>query len=125
MINQDSIADHHASRTIGMDIHPRLFSAACLAGNKATNARQLWLHDAKPVDQLETWGKKHLKKGDVVVLEAGSNTFEICGLLKDMGASPVVLESVGASRVSKGYLKNDKVDAVKLAKVYLSGLCSR
>ena len=81
-----------------------------------------YVHDAIQIASLEKWAKKNLRKTDIVVMEAGSNIFEVCRILQTDGFHAVVLESFQASRIGENYLKNDRVDAVKLARVYLSGL---
>ena len=44
------------------------------------------------------------------------------GFNPGLGYKPVVLDSVRVGKLSKSYCKNDKEDAVKLAKIYFSGL---
>lgn len=114
--------NQQSGRTIGIDIHPSVFSAAALSGKSAQGAEVQWIHDAVQVASLEKWAKKNLQKTDIVVMEAGSNSFSACKLLSENGFHAVVLESFQASRIGQNYLKNDRVDAVKLARVYLSGL---
>jgi hypothetical protein len=60
--------------------------------------------------------------GDLVVLEASGNSFESCERLKRCGVCAVVLESQRAGQIRKTYCANDRSDAVKLARIYLSGL---
>lgn len=109
-------------RVIGMDIHPSCFSAAAVHGRNAMNATVDWTHDHVEIDRLEAWAKRHLRSTDIVVIEAGCNSFETCRRLKAGGIASIVLESFRAGQIAEAYLKTDKVDAVKLAKIYLSGL---
>jgi transposase len=108
-------------RIIGLDLHPDVFSAAALTGRDATTAqpRQQW--DRLATAQLESWART-LAPGDLVVLEASGNSFECCERLRRCGVATVVLESQRAGQIRKTYCANDRSDAVKLARIYLSGL---
>lgn len=103
-----------------MDIHPTTFSAAALRGRDALNAKIEWIHHPIPMEDLEKWMQRHSLPGDLFVMEAGSLTFETCARIKRCGGHAVVLESFRAGRIAKAYLKTDKVDAEKLARIYLS-----
>lgn len=80
------------------------------------------MHDRVDMDDLERWHKKHCRHGDIYVMESCNNSFETAGRLKKLGANVVVFESLRIGQISKAYLKNDKVDASKIARVYLSGI---
>jgi transposase len=105
-----------------MDVHPSCFSAAAVRGNAPNKSRIEWTHDRVAMERLEVWAGRHLRPGDIVVMEAGNSSFETCTRLRGLGFASVVLESFRAGQIASAYLKNDKVDAVKLAKIYLSGL---
>jgi hypothetical protein len=66
---------------------------------------------------------RHIPKHSVIVVEAGCNTFAFAETAEFLGYKAVILESCRIGQISKSYCKNDKDDAVKIAKVYLSGLC--
>ena len=108
-------------RIIGFDAHPDLFSAAALNGTDTAAAMQ-WVHDRQPLPNLEKWAKKHLREGDTVVLEASGNSFEIAGRLHAIGHIALVLESAQASKIRENFCNDDKHSAMKLARVYASGL---
>jgi transposase len=55
-------------------------------------------------------------------MEASSNTFALAERLFEAGFKAIVLESQAVGKVGKAYCATDKVDAVKIARVYLSGL---
>ena len=105
-------------RIIGIDIHPRCFAAAALTVNK----RQIWLHPRVEMTDLEQWLEKNIFPGDLLILESGSNSFSFAKKVIAHGADCIVLDSVMVGKISKHNLKTDKEDAVKIAKVYLSGL---
>ena len=109
-------------RTVGLDSHPDLFSAAILAGNDPAKAKVLKVFDKLPIDSLETWAAKHLLPQDTIVLEASGNSFEIVERLKKVERKAIVLESYQASQIQSHYCVNDKISAVKLGRAWLSGL---
>jgi transposase len=109
-------------RIIGMDMHPDVFAAAALQGTDPLAARVEWVQDRQAVPQLESWSRKQLRLDDIVVLEASANSFEVARRLHACGLTAVVLESTQASRVGHNFCNDDRHSAVKLARVYLSGL---
>jgi transposase len=110
------------SRVIGMDLHPSCFSASAFYGTNVQNAKKGWTHDKVELSRLCSWAKHHLEPGDIVVMESGSNSFECCTRLIQLGFRAVVLESFSVGKIGESHLKNDIVDSEKIAKVYLSGL---
>lgn len=110
------------SRVIGVDIHPSCFSASAFQGRNISEASHLWTHDKVELPRMMSWASKHLQPGDIVVMESGSNSFEWCARLIEKGYQAVVLESFSIGQIGEAYLKNDAVDSIKIAKVYLSGL---
>lgn len=109
-------------RVIGLDMHPDTFTAAALSGQNAMQAQIEWVHDGQPQERLDAWAKKYLLPHDLVVIEASGNTFHTVDRLRALNLAVVVLEPLRASQVRKAYCTTDKVSAVKLARVYLSGL---
>lgn len=111
-----------SKRIIGLDMHPDVFSAAAVQGEDPLRAKTLWVHDRRKTGELERWAKKNLNMHDVVVLEASGNSFEVVERLAGCGILAMVLESVQAGSVKDNYCNDDRHSAVKLARVYLSGL---
>ena len=109
---------------VSTDIHPSCFAAAAFprVKNLDVSMQPLWIHKLVQLDDLEKWLDKHSAPNDLFVMEACSNSFEICGEIKKYGRKAVVLESQRVGQVKKAYLKTDKEDAIKIAKIYLSGL---
>lgn len=107
-------------RVIGLDLHPDLFSAAALSGRDAATAQVVQNWDGLTAE-LAQWGSK-LQPGDVVVLEATGNAFDAVARLRGCGVQAVVLETQRAGQIRSSYCTNDRTDAVKLARIYLSGL---
>lgn len=107
-----------------MDLHPDVFSAAALLrrGHDLGKAQVGWVHDRQPVAKLETWAARHLRAGDIVVLEASGNSFEVARRLHALGRTALVLESAQSSALKHNYCDDDRFCAVKLARSYLTGL---
>lgn len=110
------------NRIIGVDMHPDVFAAAALAGANPVEAKVEWVHDRQETVRLEWWARRHLREGDVVVLEASGNSFEVARRLHGCGVTAIVLESAQASHIRHNFCNDDRQSAVKLARVYLSGL---
>lgn len=111
-------------RVIGLDIHPGSFSAGAVQqrAHKDNNPPTLWVHNGIDMDNLESWLKKNTEPQDILVVEAGCNAFETIKRIKSCGRKGIILESYRAGMIGKSYLKTDKQDAIKIAKIYLSGL---
>lgn len=109
-------------RTIGLDVHPDLFTAAILLGPDAATARIEKVFDKVPISQLESWAKKRALPSDDLIIEASGNTFHVAERLKALGFKVVVLESFQTSKLQKNYCVNDKISAVQIARAWLSGL---
>ncbi len=109
-------------RVIGLDAHPTLFSAAALSGADALQAKMDWCVDQADLKKLEAILKRRTRPGDIVVLEASGNSFAVADRLARIGLCPIVLESQSVGKVGKAYCATDKTDAIKIARVYLSGL---
>jgi transposase len=123
-VNEEAMSQEEKQerRVIGLDAHPYLFSAAALSGADALAARTEWVVDRVGLDRLESVLKKRTRPGDVIALEASGNSFAVAERLFAIGLKAVVLESQAVGKVGKSYCSTDRVDAVKIARVYLSGL---
>jgi transposase len=119
---KEMTGDQERGRVIGLDMHPDSFTAAALEGASALDAQVLWVHDNLPQVRLEGWLGKHVGPRDLIVIEASGNTFHTVDRIRACGRNAVVLEPLRASQVRKAYCTTDKISAVKLARVYFSGL---
>lgn len=108
-------------RVVGLDLHPEVFSAAVLAGRDAATAQVVQSWDRWATGSLEKWAVQ-LAAGDIVVLEATGNAFEAVRRLQACGVTTAVLETQRAGQIRTAYCTNDRTDAVKLGRIYLSGL---
>lgn len=109
-------------RAVGLDIHPDTFAAAILQGRDPLQARVGHSVTRQPLDALAAWAARHTTAGDVLILEASANSFSVAERLQAVGRQVYILESHRAGQIGKSYLANDKVDAAKIARIYLSGL---
>lgn len=114
----------HPGRTVGLDVHPDSFAAAVLEGSDPLQARVIASVTKQPLPSLETWASKLTTADDTLVLEASSNTFSVVERLEKIGRRVIILESHRAGQIGAAYLANDKLDAAKLARIYLSGLAT-
>ena len=115
-------ATEKINRIIGLDMHPDVFAAAALHKAPADLSKVLWTQDRLPTARLESWAKKHLQAGDVLVLEASGNSFEVASRFHALGYDCLVLESAQAAKIKDNFCNDDRHSAIKLARVYLSGL---
>ena len=109
-------------RAVGLDVHPDTFAAAVLTGRDPLAARVTHSVTRQPLEALAAWAGRHTTAQDVLIIEASANTFTIAERLKALGRQVLVLESHRAGQIGKSYLANDKLDAAKIARIYLSGL---
>ena len=113
--------EENGKRIIGLDMHPDVFAAAALSVDPSRQNAD-WVQDRMLTSGLEAWAKKQLRKEDVVVLEASGNSFAVATRLHAIGYTALVLESAQAGKIRDNFCNDDRHSAVKLAKVYRSGL---
>jgi len=111
-------------RIFGMDIHPSCFTAASFIESDRYSSNGDFepksVQDKIPMEQFDLWLEKHTNPGDILVMESLSLSFNLVQRIEKSGRKGVVLESCEVGSISKSYLKNDKVDAVKIGRIYLS-----
>jgi transposase len=72
--------------------------------------------------ELEKWAKRHTTPRDVLVLEASGNAFAVAERLRALKRQVEILDSHRAGKIGKEYCANDRVDAIKIARIYLTRL---
>jgi transposase len=124
MMKGERTQERDFGRVIGLDVHPESFTAAIFERKSLYQEGSKEILTTSKIDmaRLDNWLEKNLKRGDIFVVEAGSNSFHVTKKIKEHGGFAVVLESFRAGQIGKTYLKTDKVDACKIAKIYMSGL---
>lgn len=109
-------------RIVGLDVHPDSFAGAILAGRDPASAQVLSTSRRVELKALEQWAERHTNQADILVLEASGNAFAVAGRLRALGREVTILDSHQAGRIGKVYCANDRLDAVKIARIHLSGL---
>ena len=109
-------------RIVGLDVHLDSFVGAIVAGRDPASVRVLSTSTRVDLKELERWAERHSSKDDTLVLEASGNAFAVAGRLRALDRQVAILDSHQADKIGKVYCANDRVDAVKIARIYLSGL---
>ena len=112
-------------RVVRLDVPPPTFAGAILRGRDPATAQVEHTSTRVPLDQLEGWTERHTQATDILVLEASGNAFAVAARLRALDRTAVILDSHQAGRIGKAYCANDKVDAVKIARIHLSGLSTQ
>jgi transposase len=108
-------------KIIGLDCHPDTFTAALFVGQTPHDARKIGSRENLSLDALLKWAAAELTPQDIILMEAGSNSFELCKRLGNLGLKACVLESCHVGKHAKTYADNDKMAAARIALVYLAG----
>jgi transposase len=108
-------------KIIGLDCHPDTFTAALFVGQTPHDARKIGSRENLSLDALLKWATAELTPQDIILMEAGSNSFELCKRLGNLGLKACVLESCHVGKHAKTYADNDKMAAARIALVYLAG----
>ncbi len=108
-------------KIIGLDCHPDTFTAAVFVGQTPHDARKIGSRENLSMEALLKWAAAELTPQDIILLEAGSNSFEVCKRLGKLGLKTCVLESTHVGKHAKTYADNDKMAAARIALVYLAG----
>src|SRR5438046_8262469 len=109
-------------RVVGLDVHPDSFAGAVVQGRDPASAVVLSTSTRVELGRLEQWARRHTSTEDTLVLEASGNAFAVAARLRAIGREVEILDSHHAGKVGKVYCANDRVDAVKIARIYLSAL---
>jgi transposase len=112
-------------RVVGLDVHPDSFAGAILAGRDPVRAQVLSTSTRVDLPELERWTERQTEPEDLLVLEASGNAFAVAERLRALGRKVVILDSHQAGKIGKVYCANDRVDAIKIARIYLSGLSAQ
>jgi transposase len=107
---------------IGLDVHPDSFAGAILSGTDPWKARVESTSCRVALEELEGWVGRQAQPKDILVMEASGNAFCVAERLRAMKRKVVILESHRAGKVAKTYCATDRMDAIKIARIYLSAL---
>src|SRR5438477_6986653 len=109
-------------RIVGLDVHPDSFAGAILQGTDPWKARVVSTSTRVALPLLEKWALRHTREEDILVMEASGNAFAVAERLRALKRTVLILDSHSAGRVGKTYCATDRVDAIKIARIYLSAL---
>jgi transposase len=109
-------------RIVGLDVHPDSFAGAILEGRDPWQARVVSTSTRVALPLLEKWALCHTREEDVLVMEASGNAFAVAERLRELKRKVLILDSHSAGKVGKTYCATDRVDAIKIARIYLSAL---
>jgi transposase len=109
-------------RIVGLDVHPDSFAGAILQGRDPWQARVVSTSTRVALPFLEKWALRHTRESDCLVMEASGNAFAVAERLRELKRGVVILDSHSAGKVGKTYCATDRVDAIKIARIYLSAL---
>ena len=110
------------SRIVGLDVHPDSFAGAILEGMDPWKARVVRTSTRVALPLLEKWALRHTRESDVLVLEASGNAFAVAERLREVKRKVLILDTHRAGKVGKTYCATDRIDAIKIARIYLSAL---
>jgi hypothetical protein len=110
------------SRIVGLDVHPDTFAGAILEGRDPWQARVVNTSTRVALPLLEKWARRHTRESDCLVMEASGNAFAVAERLRALKRKVFILDSRSAGKVGKTYCATDRVDAIKIARIYLSAL---
>lgn len=105
-----------------MDLHPDVFTVAAFEGSDPLKAKKLWIKDRLKVSKMEEWAKDVLTPCDIVLIEASGNSFAMATKLHRLGYKAIVLDATTVGKTSKALCADDKESAVRIARVYMTGL---
>ena len=112
-------------RVIGLDCHPDSFTAGVLRGPTPAAAITEKVFNKVPISRLMGWAKKHTRAGDVLVLEASGNSFQIARTLRKLALQTEVLESTHLGKLKEAHANNDRISAVRIGKAYMAGTAKK
>src|SRR5881398_2691153 len=109
-------------RVVGLDVHPDSFAGAVVEGRDPASAVVSSTSTRVELERLEEWALRHTSTEDTLVLEASGNAFAVAARLRRIGREVEILDSHRAGKVGQSYCATDRVDAIKIARIYLSAL---
>lgn len=102
-------------KIIGLDCRPDTFTVAVFSGQTPHEARQIDSRQNLGLEALLAWARRECGGEDLILMEAGANSFELARRLGDLGLRTCVLESAHVGKHAKTYADNDKMAAARIA----------
>jgi transposase len=112
------VASITETRYLGVDLHKHYLVIG------GVNARQEVVLPPRRIelDDWPAWAKAHLRKTDVVVVEATGNTWDFHDGVVELVARVEVANAGKIALIANTRVKTDKHDVMKLAKLSAAGL---
>ncbi len=116
-MEQNGVVDE-STRFVGLDVHRRYATVA------AVDSKQQVVLTARRIDfnDFDEWVRKHLRRTDVVTLEATSNAWHLYDMLVPLVASVTVANPIQVALIAKARVKTDPRDALTLARLLAVGM---
>ena len=105
------------TRYFGLDLHKRYGVAAAVDGDHQV----CYPATRVSLSGLEQWAAAHLTRQDEVVVEVGTNTWQVVDLLRRHVRRVVVANPYKTRLIAQAHIKNDRGDALTLAHLLVSG----
>jgi len=117
IVEQKGVVDE-STRFVGLDVHRRYATVA------AVDTKQQVVLTARRIDfnDFDEWVRKHLRRTDVVTLEATSNAWHLYDMLVPLVASVTVANPIQVALIAKARVKTDPRDALTLARLLAVGM---
>ena len=114
---EDNAVEERA-RFVGLDVHRRYATVA------AVDSKQQVVLTARRIDfqDFDIWIHKHLRRTDVVTLEATSNAWHLYDKLALLVESVTVANPIQVALIAKSRVKTDPRDALTLARLLAAGM---
>ena len=105
------------TRFFGMDIHQGFAMIV------AVDSRQQIVYTVRkvPMQDLESWAAQELTDSDAVVIEVTTNAWHVVDVLGTYAGQVAVVNPYKTRLIAAAQIKNDKVDALALAKLLAAG----
>jgi transposase len=115
---EENTAGDVQTRFVGLDVHRRYATVA------AVDSKQQVVLTARRIDfeDFDVWIRKHLRRTDVVTLEATSNAWHLYDKLVPLVASVIVANQMQIALIAKTRVKTDPRDALTLARLLAAGM---
>ena len=108
-------------KIFAIDQHPDVNVIATVTGSTPHNMVTKSIKGDLTLEQLVAYLEANATPNDMILVESGNGAFELSRRLGNLGLSCCVLESTWVGNQADKYVDNDKIAAVRIARVYLQG----
>lgn len=108
-------------RIYAVDQHPDINVTAVITGTTPHDMKILETKGEQTMPELVTWLAEHATSEDIILVEASTGSFELVRRLNAHKLNCCILESSWIGLQADKYVDNDKMAAIRIARVYLQG----